>query len=80
MFSKEDYEGYEHDETLCVTVRHDKPALFDTIVEFMVKPGFGTAVGKLCNHYVHIAIIILCIHIWIDGRKGGAMGCSPTLF
>lgn len=61
-FSKEDYEGYEHDEQLCVTVEHDKPTLFNTIVEFVVKPGVGTAIGKLCNHYVHILLYYVYIY------------------
>ena len=49
MFSSKDYDVYEHDEELCVTVTLDKPALFNTFIEIVDTP--GTAIGKLCNHY-----------------------------
>ena len=46
MFSSEDYEIYEHEGMVCVTVTHDKPALFDTFVQLIESR--GSADSKLC--------------------------------
>ena len=51
MFSSEEYTIYEHQMEICITVEHDKPALFDTDVEIIVIR--GSATGKLCNHHGH---------------------------
>ena len=48
MFSSPTYEDYEHEGKLCVTVTHDKPAIFNTTVEILQSR--GTATSKLCNH------------------------------
>ena len=51
MFGSEEYTIYEHEGELCVTVEHDKPALFNTSIEIIRDR--GSAIGKLCNHYGH---------------------------
>ena len=52
MFSSEDYKIYEHEGMVCITVTHDKPALFNTFVQLVETR--GTATSKLCNHCVHL--------------------------
>ena len=49
-FSSENYEIYEHQEMVCITVNYDKHAHFDMNVE--ITQSYGTATSKLYN-YIH---------------------------
>ena len=51
MFSSTDYSIYEHEGAICITVTHNRPAIFDTDMEITVVR--GSATRKLPNYRDH---------------------------